>query len=109
MERRKSERLEVQLKARLLLPDGRECDAVTRNVSENGILLKTIGGAFKGQKIIAYIDEIGRVEGRVARTLKDGFAIEFSSNRYRAFKIARAMDAVRSSTAASASSTTLGS
>ena len=95
IERRIYKRLNAHLKARLLLPDGNECQAETCNISESGILFKTIGSAFKGEKIIAYIDVIGRIEGRVARVVRDGFAIEFSASRYRAFKISRAMDAVQ--------------
>jgi hypothetical protein len=95
LERRIHKRLNVHLKARLLLPNGNECQAEICNISENGILFETIGGACKCHKLISCIDVLGRIEARVGRVVRDCFAVEFSGNRYRAFKIARAMDAVQ--------------
>ncbi len=53
------------------------------------------GGAFQspeivdeGERIVAYFDEIGRLEGRVTRRIEGGFAIEIQATQYKREKIA---------------------
>jgi hypothetical protein len=41
-----------------------------------------------GERVIAYVDYVGRIEGTIARQLLDGFALSFTSSRHKREKLA---------------------
>jgi hypothetical protein len=59
-----------------MLEDGREYPCATRDVSRLGIAIEGFPVGAIGEKVIAYLDELGRIEGRVVRRSEDWFAIE---------------------------------
>jgi hypothetical protein len=75
LDRRKFERTKVALPARYLAPEGGEHDCETVDVSPNGVRFKAPQRPFIGDHVIAYVRDLGRVQGVAVRLLADGFAI----------------------------------
>lgn len=90
-ERRKHHRVSVQLKTRFMLQDGTEHSAETIDASLNGISFRSRVVPYKGQRVIAYVSDLGRIEGIATRISKEGFAISVAGSRYRKDKIAGAL------------------
>ncbi len=63
-ERRRFQRVKVHLLGRYMLPDRREFLQII-NMSPGGLALLAPGIGNVGERVIAYLDHIGRVEGRV--------------------------------------------
>jgi hypothetical protein len=53
-----------------------EFACLTRDISPGGIAITTEGAVRRGERIVAYVNRVGRVEGIVARIFNGGFAIE---------------------------------
>jgi hypothetical protein len=79
MERRRHPRADLTLIGRYMLRDRREYACRTIDVSASGIaMLGAIKGSV-GERVIAHLDRLGRVEGSVARQFGACFAIELSA------------------------------
>ena len=76
-ERRRFQRVKVHLLGRYMLPDRREFPCQIINMSPGGLALLAPGIGNVGDRVIAYLDHIGRVEGKITRIIDNGFAIEF--------------------------------
>src|SRR5271163_1785644 len=78
-ERRRFQRVRVNLLGRYMLADRREfpCQVVNMSPGNMAVIVPVSGAA--GERIIAYIDHLGRLEGRIARTFENGFAITISA------------------------------
>lgn len=57
-------------------PDRQEFDCVTLDMSPGGIAFAAEATVAPGERIIAYLNQVGRVEGTVARIFSGGFAIQ---------------------------------
>lgn len=90
-ERRKHHRVSVRLKARFMLQDGSEHSAETIDASLSGVSFRSRVVPFRGQRVVAYVSDLGRIEGTATRVSKEGFAISVSNSRYRRDKIAGAL------------------
>jgi hypothetical protein len=78
-ERRRHQRADLTLIGRYMLRDRREYACRTIDVSASGIaLLGAIMGTI-GERVVAHLDRLGRVEGSVARQFGACFAIELSA------------------------------
>jgi hypothetical protein len=78
-ERRRHQRAELTLIGRYMLRDRREYACRTIDVSVSGIaMLGAIMGSI-GERVVAHLDRLGRVEGNVARQFGACFAIELSA------------------------------
>ncbi|SFL10169.1 PilZ domain-containing protein [Mesorhizobium albiziae] len=75
VERRNFQRVRVKIYGRFMLEDRSEhsCQVVDMSPGNVALLADRIGEP--GEKVIAYIDHIGRIEGVVTRTMVDGFAM----------------------------------
>ncbi len=58
--------------------DRKEFDCESIDASPNGIAFSSDAGVQHGERIVAYLNQIGRVEGRVARIFPGGFAIQMN-------------------------------
>lgn len=76
MERRRSRRARLKLRGRYMLSDGREHPCETIDVSVTGVALSAYVVAELGERVVAYMDELGRIEGVVVRRGNGWFAIE---------------------------------
>ena len=74
-ERRTFQRVAVQIYGRLMLEDRSEHPCLVTDMSPGNVAFRCETVGQPGEKVIAYIDHIGRVEGVVTRRLNDGFAM----------------------------------
>src|ERR1700724_4823593 len=77
-ERRRNLRVEVRLLGRFMRSDRKEFDCESIDASPNGVAFSSDAGVQLGERIVAYLNQIGRVEGRVARIFPGGFAIRMN-------------------------------
>jgi hypothetical protein len=63
-----------------MMPDRSEHRCHTIDMSPGGVLLSAMVSPYRGQRIIAYLLDIGRIEGLVTRVLRDRFAISLVSS-----------------------------
>ena len=75
LERRSFARVKLALAGRYMTPDGGEYPCLTTDISPGGVRLKGPRVCPPGAQIIAYIQDLGRIEGVIVRSLKDGFAL----------------------------------
>jgi PilZ domain-containing protein len=88
LERRRHQRVDVSLLGRYMLEDKREYPCQTTNVSPGGAaLIAPVRGQI-GERVVAYFEHIGRIEGNVARHTDHGFALAFNVPLVKRDKIA---------------------
>src|SRR3977135_440480 len=79
-ERRRFQRVRVNVLGRYMLPDRREYPCQVANMSPGGIALIVPVSGQEGERVIAYIDHLGRLEGKIARLYQNGFPIRASAS-----------------------------
>src|SRR6201747_2076328 len=87
-ERRRHQRVRVNLLGRYMLPDRREYPCQVSNMSPGGMALIAPVAANPGERVIAYVDHVGRLEGVVARHFQNGFAMTISATPRKRDKLA---------------------
>jgi hypothetical protein len=88
MERRRHQRVDVQVMGRYMLESRREYPCQTVNISPGGLaILAPVMGNI-GERVVIYLDQLGRVEGTVVRQFQNGFAIAFSATVRKRDKLA---------------------
>ncbi len=87
-ERRRFQRVKVQLLGRYMLADRREFPCQVINMSPGGIALLAPGIGNLGERVVAYLDHIGRVEGKITRLLDNGFAMTVGATPRKRDKLA---------------------
>jgi hypothetical protein len=88
-DRRRHRRVQWAVRVRGLTGEGEEFEAMTFDVSSGGLRINLARPLSMGENVVLYIDEIGRVEGVVARVLSEvGYAIEFRVPQRKRDKIA---------------------
>lgn len=75
-ERRRHQRVKVRLTGQFMRQDRQEFPCATIDISPGGIAFEAEASGEIGERIIAYLNQIGRVEGTVARHFYGGFAIQ---------------------------------
>ena len=75
-ERRRHQRVKIALLGRYMLASRQEYPCQTFDMSPGGVaLIAPLRGAI-GERVICYLDQLGRIEGVVARHLAHGFALQ---------------------------------
>jgi hypothetical protein len=74
-ERRNFQRVRVKIYGRFMLEDRTEHPCQVVDMSPGNVALRAERVGMPGEKVIAYIDHIGRIEGVITRTSEDGFAM----------------------------------
>src|ERR1700758_4054863 len=87
-ERRRFQRVRVDLLGRFMLADRREFPCQVINMSPGGMALLAPVSGQPGERIIAYVDHVGRVEGHIARLFDNGFAMTISATTRKRDKLA---------------------
>jgi hypothetical protein len=87
-ERRKHQRVNVELMGRYMLESRREFPCQTVNISPGGLALVAPMSGALGERVVVYLDQVGRVEGSIVRLLPNGFAIAFSATIRKRDKLA---------------------
>jgi hypothetical protein len=78
-ERRRFQRVKVDLLGRYMLSNREEYPCQVINMSPGGVAMYARGIGSVGERVVAYIDHIGRIEGKIARILDNGFAMTVSA------------------------------
>ena len=87
-ERRRFSRVKVNLLGRYMLPDRREFPCQVIDMSPGGMaMIAPVIGAV-GERVIAYVDHLGRLEGAVARHIENGFAMTIAATPRKRDKLA---------------------
>lgn len=73
---------------RYMLPDRREFPCQVINMSPGGMALIAPMSGAPGERIIAYVDHLGRLEGQIARVFENGFAMTISATARKRDKLA---------------------
>src|SRR6201984_651198 len=87
-ERRRFQRVRVDLLGRYMLPDRREFPCQVVNMSPGGMALIAPVSGQPGERVIAYVDHLGRLEGHIARTFQNGFAMTVGATARKRDKLA---------------------
>lgn len=87
-ERRRHQRVPVALLGRYMLADRQEYPCQTVDISPGGALVVAPVRGRIGERIVAYLEHIGRVEGEITRHVQSGFAFSFAAPMRKRDKIA---------------------
>ena len=87
-ERRRHQRVKISLLGRYMLENRREYPCQAVNMSPGGIALVAPVIGLPGERVVAYLDHIGRVEGQIVRLLPNGFAMTVSATVRKREKLA---------------------
>lgn len=87
-ERRRFQRVKVNLLGRYMLPDRREFPCQVVNMSPGGMALVAPVSPQIGERVIAYIDHVGRLEGITTRHFDNGFASTIGATMRKRDKLA---------------------
>ena len=87
-ERRRHQRVKVNLLGRYMLADRREFPCQVVNMSPGGIALVAPVSGNLGERVIAYVDHLGRLEGKISRMLDNGFAMTIEATLRKRDKLA---------------------
>jgi len=88
IDRRRHARVDYSTKAIFLNASGKENPCLIVNISVGGALLKAKTTPEMGERVILYIDNVGRFEGKVIRSSKHTFAVDYRSRRARSKRTA---------------------
>lgn len=87
-ERRRHQRVKVNLLGRYMLTDRQEYPCQVIDMSPGGMALVAPVVGQPGERVIAYVDHLGRLEGKVARLIDNGFAMTISATVRKRDKLA---------------------
>jgi len=87
-ERRRFQRVSVNLLGRYMLADRREFPCQVSNMSPGGMALIAPVAGEVGERVIAYVDHVGRLEGVIARQFQNGFAMTIGATSRKRDKLA---------------------
>ena len=87
-ERRNFQRVKVKLYGRYMLEDRTEhaCQVIEMSPGDASVLAERAGEV--GERVIAYVDHIGRIEGVISRVLDRGFALSLIASERKRDKLA---------------------
>ena len=87
-DRRRFQRVRLNLLGRFMLENRREYPCQTTDMSPGSCaLIAPILGAL-GERVVAYIDRVGRIEGPISRLFEGGFAMSIESTPRKKDKLA---------------------
>ncbi|MEX0852896.1 MAG: PilZ domain-containing protein [Bauldia sp.] len=87
-DRRRYQRVNVNLLGRFMLEDRREFPCQTANMSPGSLSLTTPIAGRVGERVVAYIDHVGRIEGQIVRIHEAGFAMSINATARKRDKLA---------------------
>ena len=87
-ERRRHQRVRIDLLGRLMLENRQEYPCRIVNMSPGGAAVVADTPAKVGERVIAYVDHLGRLEGKIARHFDGGFAMSIGATPRKREKLA---------------------
>jgi len=79
VERRRHQRMKVVLLGRYMLPNRMEYPCQTIDISPGGLHMVAPAKAAVGDRVIVYLEHLGRIEGTAVRTTAAGFAMTITA------------------------------
>ncbi len=79
-DKRAHQRVKVSVTGRYMLPNRQEFPCQTIDMSPGGLSIAAPVRGHVGDRVIAYLDVLGRVEGKIVRHLPDGFAMSLNTS-----------------------------
>lgn len=90
-DQRRFSRVDVDILGRFMLEDRREYPCQVTNMSPGGAAIIAPVAGKVGERVIAYLDHIGRIEGRISRHIDGGFAVEINATPRKRDKLANVL------------------
>lgn len=87
-ERRTFQRVRVKIFGRYMLPDRTEHPCQVIDMSPGNVSFRCEARGQLGDRVVAYLDHIGRVEGVMSRIFDDGFAMTLVASERKREKLA---------------------
>jgi len=87
-ENRRYQRVKVDLLGRYMLEDRREFPCQAINMSPGGLAVIAPASGLKGERVVAYLDHVGRLEGLIALILPSGFSMTIVASQRKRDKLA---------------------
>ena len=87
-EHRTYQRVKVDLLSRYMLEDRREFPCQVVNMSPGGMAVIAPQCGRLGERVVAYIDHVGRLEGMIARIFPSGFSMTIAASPRKRDKLA---------------------
>ncbi len=87
-DKRRHHRVNLNLLGRFMLEDRKEFPCQTKDISPGSAALITPVEARMDERVVAYIDHIGRIEGKVVRVFSGGFAMSITATARKKDKLA---------------------
>lgn len=87
-DRRRHKRVELTLLGRFMRASRNEYPCRLVDISVGGAAISSPVAVETGERIVAYFDQLGGLEGEVRRIAEDGFAVEFAATLRRRQKLA---------------------
>lgn len=81
-------RVNVNLPGRLMLSDYQEYDCIAVQMSPGDVYFETSAMPADGERVVAYLDHLGRIEGHVTRLQADGFTVSLKATDRKRDKLA---------------------
>jgi hypothetical protein len=88
LDRRRHKRVAITLLGRFMREDKQEYPCRLIDISVGGVAVLSPVAVEPKERIVAYFDHIGGIEGTVARTFERGFAIELVATQHKREKLA---------------------
>lgn len=85
---RRYQRVKVDLLGRYMLEDRREFPCQVVDMSPGGMAVIAPQSGRLGERVVAYIDHIGRLEGMIARIFPSGFSMTIAASQRKRDKLA---------------------
>jgi hypothetical protein len=85
---RRHQRVRVSVLGRYMLADRREYPCQTVDMSPGGVRLSCAVRGEVGERVVLYLEHIGRIEGLIARHCEDGFAVQLNATPRKRDKLA---------------------
>ena len=87
-ERRRHQRVRIDLLGRMMLEDRQEYTCRIVNMSPGGAAIMADAVGKVGSRVIAYVDPLGRLEGKITRVFDGGFAMSIGATPRKREKLA---------------------
>lgn len=82
------QRVTVNMSGRLMLASREEYPCVASEMSPGDVLMECIGAPRVGERVIAYIDHLGRLEGQALKLIDSGFIMSITATDRKREKLA---------------------
>lgn len=87
-DRRRHKRVSITLLGRFMRANKQEYPCKLHDISVGGAAMMSPVAVPEGERIVAYFDHIGGLEGTVARSFEGGFALRFNATQHKREKLA---------------------